>query len=396
MSEQNKQVPRLRFPGFTDAWVKHMVKDIFTVTRGNVLATTKTTSIPTDKSIFPVYSSQTKNDGLMGYYDKFLFQNAITWTTDGANAGTVKYRRGKFYSTNVNGVLLGDFANKATAEILNRIAYKIVSKVGNPKLMNNVMAEIEIFLPNFEEQQRISNLLDKLDNLITVNERELNKLKNLKKSYLEKMFPKNGSNIPELRFPGYTDAWVKYELSELAKFSKGRGYSKRDLVKAGYPIILYGRLYTNYETTISTVTDTFVSADLNSIKSEIGDVIVPGSGETAEDISRASTIDISGIILGGDLNIIKPDKQVLDSIFLAITISNGSQQRELTKRAQGKSVVHLHNSDLERILVYLPSKNEQTKIGNFFTKLDKVITVNERELKKLKELKKSYLNDMFV
>ncbi|NLH35315.1 MAG: restriction endonuclease subunit S [Lactococcus chungangensis] len=173
MSEQNKQVPRLRFPGFTDAWVKHMVKDIFTVTRGNVLATTKTTSIPTDKSIFPVYSSQTKNDGLMGYYDKFLFQNAITWTTDGANAGTVKYRRGKFYSTNVNGVLLGDFANKATAEILNRIAYKFVSKVGNPKLMNNVMAEIEIFLPNFEEQQRISNLLDKLDNLITVNEHKL-------------------------------------------------------------------------------------------------------------------------------------------------------------------------------------------------------------------------------
>lgn len=109
----------------------------------------------------------------MGYYDKFLFQNAITWTTDGANAGTVKYRRGKFYSTNVNGVLLGDFANKATAEILNRIAYKFVSKVGNPKLMNNVMAEIEIFLPNFEEQQRISNLLDKLDNLITVNEHKL-------------------------------------------------------------------------------------------------------------------------------------------------------------------------------------------------------------------------------
>ena len=186
--KNGSNIPELRFPGYTDAWVKHMVKDIFTVTRGNVLATTKTTSIPTDKSIFPVYSSQTKNDGLMGYYDKFLFQNAITWTTDGANAGTVKYRRGKFYSTNVNGVLLGDFANKATAEILNRIAYKFVSKVGNPKLMNNVMAEIEIFLPNFEEQQRISNLLDKLDNLITVNERELKKLKELKKSYLNDMF----------------------------------------------------------------------------------------------------------------------------------------------------------------------------------------------------------------
>ena len=279
---------------------------------------------------------------------------------------------------------------------IKEMALQIASGSTFLEISGKSLSRLEILVPNFEEQTKIGKFFQHLDNLITVNERELNKLKNLKKSYLEKMFPKNGSNIPELRFSGYTDAWVKYELSELAKFSKGRGYSKSDLVKAGYPIILYGRLYTNYETTISTVTDTFVSADLNSIKSEIGDVIVPGSGETAEDISRASTIDISGIILGGDLNIIKPDKQVLDSIFLAITISNGSQQRELTKRAQGKSVVHLHNSDLERILVYLPSKNEQTKIGNFFTKLDKVITVNERELKKLKELKKSYLNDMFV
>ena len=203
-------------------------------------------------------------------------------------------------------------------------------------------------------------------------------------------------NVPRLRFPGYTDAWVKCELSKLAKFSKGRGFSKSDLVNTGYPIILYGRLYTNYETTISVVTDTFISDDLNSIKSEIGDVIVPGSGETAEDISRASNVDISGIVLGGDLNIIKPNNQILDSTFLAITISNGSQQKELTKRAQGKSVVHLHNSDLEKILVYLPTKGEQIKIGKFFTKLDQAIAVNERELNKLKELKKSYLKDMFV
>lgn len=207
----------------------------------------------------------------------------------------------------------------------------------------------------------------------------------------DKIFNKNWSDIPELRFPGYTDAWVKCELSKLAKFSKGRGFSKSDLVNTGYPIILYGRLYTNYETTISVVTDTFISDDLNSIKSEIGDVIVPGSGETAEDISRASNVDISGIVLGGDLNIIKPNNQILDSTFLAITISNGSQQKELTKRAQGKSVVHLHNSDLEKILVYLPTKGEQIKIGKFFTKLDQAIAVNERELNKLKELKKCYL-----
>ena len=73
-----------------------------------MLATTKISEVKTNEMCFPVYSSQTKNNGLMGYYNKYLFNTAITWTTDGANAGTVNYREGKFYSTNVNGVLLSD------------------------------------------------------------------------------------------------------------------------------------------------------------------------------------------------------------------------------------------------------------------------------------------------
>ena len=392
MSEQNKQVPRLRFPGFTDAWVKCTFEDLGIITAGGDV--NKKGLLLSGN--YPVLANALNNDGIIGYYDDYKVSAPAVTITGRGNIGHAKARKIS-YTPTVRLISLEPFNSDVDfLENLINTNNFFVESTGVPQLTGPQFGHFEVILPKREEQTKIGKFFQHLDNLITVNERELNKLKNLKKSYLEKMFPKNGSNIPELRFPGYTDAWVKYELSELAKFSKGRGYSKSDLVKAGYPIILYGRLYTNYETTISTVTDTFVSADLNSIKSEIGDVIVPGSGETAEDISRASTIDISGIILGGDLNIIKPDKQVLDSIFLAITISNGSQQRELTKRAQGKSVVHLHNSDLERILVYLPSKNEQTKIGNFFTKLDKVITVNERELKKLKELKKSYLNDMFV
>lgn len=152
-------------------WAKVKVKDIFKITRGYVLKASETAEESDDEYRYPVYSSQTKNEGLMGYYNEFLYENAITWTTDGAYAGTVKYRKGKFYCTNVCGVLLSDkYANKCIAEILNMNTQPYVVRTGNPKLMNNVMAEIEIPLPPMEIQLMIANLLTMYDDMIeTVN-----------------------------------------------------------------------------------------------------------------------------------------------------------------------------------------------------------------------------------
>jgi type I restriction enzyme S subunit len=189
--KEGDRYPRLRFTGFTDAWEQRKVKDIFKVTRGYVLAATKTTREKTTSAQYPVYSSQTLNQGLMGYYKDYLYEDAITWTTDGANAGTVNYRAGKFYCTNVCGVLISDegYANKMVAEALNMIAWKHVSKVGNPKLMNNVMSEIIISIPkNMEEHKKISRYFSKLDNFITIHQRKLEKLKQFKQAMLKKMF----------------------------------------------------------------------------------------------------------------------------------------------------------------------------------------------------------------
>ncbi|WP_270741341.1 restriction endonuclease subunit S [Lactococcus formosensis] len=199
--------------------------------------------------------------------------------------------------------------------------------------------------------------------------------------------------VPELRFKGFTDEWEERKLGELASFSKGNGYTKNDLVEFGEPIILYGRLYTKYETVIEKV-DTFVNKKDKSIISEGSEVIVPASGESSEDISRASVVGKSGLILGGDLNIIKPVNYI-DSIFLALTISNGSQQKEMSKRAQGKSVVHLHNSDLKQVNLLYPKLEEQQKIGAFFKQLDETIALHQRKLDLLKEQKKGYLQKMF-
>ena len=159
----------------TSSWEQRKVSELFRVTRGYVLAATQTETTKTDEKPYPVYSSQTKDKGLMGYYKDYLYEDAITWTTDGANAGTVNYRAGKFYCTNVCGVLLSNEvkANQMIAEALNSVAKGYVSYVGNPKLMNNVMADIVIQIPTqAEEREQLSSFFAKLDKLITLHQRK--------------------------------------------------------------------------------------------------------------------------------------------------------------------------------------------------------------------------------
>ena len=198
---------------------------------------------------------------------------------------------------------------------------------------------------------------------------------------------------PKIRFKGYQEEWEQRKLGDMAEFSKGSGYSKGDLIESGTPIILYGRLYTKYETVISDV-DTFVEAKDGSVYSKGGEVIVPASGETAEDIARAASVDKSGILLGGDLNIVMPNEDI-NSAFLAISISNGSSQRELARKAQGKSVVHIHNEEIRNLIVPFPTKAEQNKMENYFAALDHLITLHHRKCEETKILKKYMLQKMF-
>lgn len=219
-------------------------------------------------------------------------------------------------------------------------------------LNQNILVDFPISSPSKEEQTKIGEYFSSIDHLITLHQR---KYLQEKKTSL---------------------TWEQRKLGEVAEFSKGSGYSKGDLVEYGTPIILYGRLYTNYETRISDV-DTFVEAKVGSVYSKGGEVVVPASGETAEDIARAATVDKSGILLGGDLNIVMPNKDI-NSSFLAISISSGNPQRELAKKAQGKSVVHIHNEEIKNLVLPFPIKDEQNKIASYFCQLDNLITLHRR------------------
>ena len=182
---KGQNVPEWRFQGFTGAWEQRKVSEMFKITRGDVLALPLTDEKPSDAKPYPVYSSQTKDNGLMGYFKDYLYEDAITWTTDGANAGTVNFRSGKFYCTNVCGVLLADkvVPDQMIAEALNNVGKRHVSYVGNPKLMNNVMAEIIISLPSSEnERQLISAFFNKIDSLITLHQRKKEVIINQRKT----------------------------------------------------------------------------------------------------------------------------------------------------------------------------------------------------------------------
>ena len=207
------------------------------------------------------------------------------------------------------------------------------------------------------------------------------------------MIMQDNEKKPALRFKGFTDPWEQRKLDEIANFSKGVGYSKNDLCEEGTPIILYGRLYTKYETSIFDV-DTFVKEKAGSVYSKGGEVIVPASGETAEDISIASVVVKPGILLGGDLNIVSPTTEY-DSAFLALTISSGAAHEYLSSLAQGKSVVHLHNADIQSVSAKFPTKREQEKIHLLFGKIDTLITLHQRKYERLVNIKKSMLDKMF-
>ena len=317
--------------------------------------------------------------GLDNSSAKIVEKGTILYAMYGATSGEVGISK---INGAINQAILAmiplNYDGKIITQYLRKNKESIIGKYlqgGQGNLSANIILELPIQLPGLEESNQIAYFLESVDNIITLHQRKLEHLKLKKKALLQKLFPKNGERYPELRFPGFTDAWEQRKLGDIATFSKGNGYSKSDLTPSGDPIILYGRLYTNYETTISNV-DTFVELKDKSVISQGGEVIVPASGETAEDISRASVVKNQGIIIGGDLNVIKVN-HLLDPTFLALTISNGEQQKELSKRAQGKSVVHLHNSDLQEVNLTFPLLNEQKEISTLFEKMDNIITLHQ-------------------
>ena len=406
-----QQEPRLRFRGFTKDWEEKTLADVSIVERGKFSARPRNDpkffggSMPfiqtgdiTNSDLFLTNYTQTLNsDGIL--VSKVFPQKTILITI-AANIGDTAITTFDIACPDSVVAIQADenrsnvFFLKYILDLKHAFLNDCATQNAQKNINLQVLNPLEIKLCSLAEQTHLGNFFRRLDILIAESRAVLEKSRQLKKAMLAKMFPANGEKIPKIRFKGFEGEWECRKLGEVANFTKGSGYSKSDLTEEGFPIILYGRLYTQYETVIKNV-DTFVSFDKKALKSLGNEVIVPASGETSEDIARASVVYQKGVILGGDLNVITPNKNI-DSAFLALSLTNGKCNRELAKKAQGKSVVHLHNSDLQECEILFPFLKEQTAIGNFFRQLDETIALQSAEIEKLNQLKKGLLAAMLV
>ena len=203
-----------------------------------------------------------------------------------------------------------------------------------------------------------------------------------------------GPNVPALRFPEFSGEWIESKLGDIADFSKGAGISKDQRSEEGNPCILYGELYTRYKSEV--ITNVFSKTalpDSELVKSKSNDIIIPASGETAEDIATARCVPFDNILLGGDLNIIRLHDQ--DGKFFSYQL-NGVRKYDIATVAQGVSVVHLHAGDLKGITVKYPSHiAEQEKISQILGLIDDRIATQSKIIEELAALRSALLEKVF-
>ena len=202
---------------------------------------------------------------------------------------------------------------------------------------------------------------------------------------------------PEIRFKNedgnnYPD-WEEKKLDNVFKFYKGKGISKIELSEEGTPCIIYGELYTKYREVIGVVkSKTNIKKEL-LFMSEIGDILIPSSGETQKDIATASTVMEKNVALGGDINILR-SKETINSPYVSYYLKH-IKNIEISKLSQGNSVVHLYSKQLSNLKIEIPSLEEQQKIGDFFMLLDKRIEQQEQKIALLKDYKKAMMQKIF-
>ena len=200
-------------------------------------------------------------------------------------------------------------------------------------------------------------------------------------------------NVPNLRFPEFQGEWEEERLADIADLYKGTGISKDQLSDDGEPCILYGELYTKYKS--ETIREVISKTNIDNtklVRSKANDVIIPCSGETAEDIATARCVLNSNILLGGDLNIIR--LHGYDGAFMSYQL-NGRRKYDIAKVAQGVSVVHLYGEHMKGVKTINPCLKEQKKIASLLALLDERISTQNKIIEDLKKLKSAIIEKLY-
>ena len=236
------------------------------------------------------------------------------------------------------------------------------------------------------EQEKISGLFDAINRRIEKQEQIVNALKKYKRGAVRYLLSPKSCPLKNAR-------WTTAKLGELGSFVKGAPLSKADISEDGTPFILYGELYTTYNEVVTSVKRRTQAQVDELFLSRVGDVVIPTSGETSEEISTASCVMLPGVILAGDLNIFRSDK--VDGRIMSYLL-NHVVNAKIARIAQGKSVVHIQASELGKLTLSYPDENTQKKLIDFLSKFDDKIVIEENALTFLTGLKEGLMQQLFI
>ena len=397
---KKSDTPAIRFKGFSDAWEQRKLGELGTITTGS----TPSTSIPdyySDDGIVWVtptdicenitFESARKLSDLGQQVGRVVPKNTILVTCIASIGKNTMLGNTGSFNQQINGLTPNekecDPYFLLTESALWSAKMKSSAAAGTMQIVNRTeFSELKTWLPNLIEQQAISDFFRQLDNLITLHQRKFEKLTNVKKSMLEKMFPQNGSSYPEIRFKGFTDPWEQRKLGEIGSVSMCRRIFKEQTSETGdIPFYKIG--------TFGADPDAFISRELfEEYKSKYpypqkGDILISASGSIGRTVEFAGNNEYfqdSNIVwLNHDERLSNPFLKCFYSVVKWAGI-------------EGSTIKRLYNDNILNTVICMPSVPEQKRIGLFFENLDNLITLHQRELEKLQNIKKSMLEKMFV
>ena len=401
----DKKVPKIRFPEFTEAWEQRKLGEVFeeysekkheelpplTIIQGGgtILREESDRALQYDKNSLSGYKMVKKNDFIVHLRS---FEGGL----EKANSdGIISPAYHTFHGDNTDSRFYYPFFR--SRRFIDVLLKPHVYGIRDGKSIDiEGMKTIMIPVPSYEEQKKIGEYIEALDNLITLHQRKCDRIKEYKRGCLQRMFPKDGESVPEIRFPGFTDAWEQRKLGDVATLTSSKRVHASDYVDNGIPFFRGSE--------ISKLGEKTKLEDVLYISEELYEQLKRKYGVPKENdilITAVGTLGNTFVIKGNtpfyfkDGNLIWLKDIQINSDYLGVYIGDGIGKQRVLNSAAGSNQKALTMVKLNEVVIDCPSEAEQKVISSFFSNLDNLITLHQRKCDEMKELKKYMLQNMF-
>ena len=410
---EKKNVPAIRFTGFTAPWEQRELGEIADIVGGGTPSTSNSEYwdgdidwyAPAEIADQIFVSSSERKITQQGYENssaKILPVGTVLFTSRAGIGKTAILRKDGCTNQGFQSIVphkneLDSYFIFSRSEEMKRYGETVGAGSTFVEVSGKQMANMELMMPTtMEEQVTIGSFFSNLDSLITLHQRKLDKLHNSKKSLLAKMFPKGESKVPEIRFKGFTAPWEQRKLGDMGETYTGlSGKTKEDFGHGNAKFVTYMNVFSNSIADLSMTESVEIDKKQNEVN--YGDVFFTTSSETPDEVGMSSVWleNSDNTYLNSFCFGYRPSVKVYP-YYMAYMLRSDNVRKSIVFLAQGISRYNISKNKMMEISVPLPNLEEQQKIGEYFRNLDTLITLHQRKLEKLKNIKISMLEKMFV